>query len=194
MPRISCVRSLSSLVSNPSSRSAVARIVRALPLMSLLMAGRLLAQESAPAREVGLGARVRILAPDLRAERYIGRIDSLDAQSLTIDTAGARTRLGFDTGPVLVDEYRHVTIRRSMIREIQMSGGRTTRGATIRGAALGAIGGGLLWGFGNMPEVNPQGSDFIRNFPVGAVIGGALGGVVGYLLGGERWYPALLPR
>jgi hypothetical protein len=45
-----------------------------------------------------------------------------------------------------------------------------------------------------MPEINPQTSDFVKNFPVGAAIGGVVGALVGYALGGERWYPAFLPK
>ena len=186
---------LSTRTSSVVRRGSIPSRARSLAVMvfvSLASVSRASAQEST--REVGIGTRVRILAPDLRAERYVGRIDSLDVQSLTIDTAGARTRLGLDTGPVMVDQYRRVTIRRTAIKEIQISGGRTTRGATMKGLVLGAVGGGVLWGFGNMPEINPQTSDFVKNFPPGAVIGGVVGALVGFALGGERWYPAFLPK
>jgi hypothetical protein len=147
-----------------------------------------------PQREVGVGIRVRVHAPDIRADHYVGRIDSLDATVLVLDTAGVRTRLGFDTGPVLVAEFRRVTIRRAAIAGIEVSGGRTVVAATLRGAFVGSLVGGVLWGLGNMPEVNPTGMDFVRGAPPGLLVGALLGGVVGWGLGGERWLPAILPR
>lgn len=144
--------------------------------------------------EVIVGVRVRIHAPDIRTDRYVGRVDSLDAAIVVLDTAGARTRLGFDMGPVLVDSYRRVTIRRTAIQAIEVSGGRTVNVATLRGAFLGTVGGGLLWGLGNMPEVNPTWKDFVKGAPPGMLVGAIVGAVVGWGLGGERWLPARLPR
>ncbi|MEP7347457.1 MAG: hypothetical protein ABI877_19460 [Gemmatimonadaceae bacterium] len=150
--------------------------------------------QQVPVSEVFVGSRVRVFAPSLRSERYVGRVDSLDAVNMVMDTTGARRRLGFDTGPVLVEEYRRVRLQLSSIDRIEASGGRTTKRSTIKGLLIGAIGGGLLWGLGNLPEVNPSASDFMKEMPVGLVAGGVLGGVVGYALGGERWLPARIPR
>jgi hypothetical protein len=145
-------------------------------------------------REANLGSRVRILAPSMRTERYVGRIDSLDANAIVLDTALARRRLGFDTGPVLVDEYRRIRIQMAAIEGVEVSGGQTRRGRTIKGAIFGSIGGALLIGFGQLPEVNPKAKDFLKGAPVGAVVGAVVGGIVGYALGTERWLPAVLPR
>lgn len=150
--------------------------------------------QQAPPREIFVGSRVRVFAPSLRSDRYVGRVDSLDAVSMTMDTTGARRRLGMDTGPVLVEEYRRVRLQLSAIERIEASGGRTTRKSTIRGLVFGAIGGGLLWGLGNLPEVNPSAADFAKEAPVGLVVGGVLGAFVGYALGSEKWLPAILPR
>jgi hypothetical protein len=152
------------------------------------------AQERPISSEIFVGTRVRVFAPDLRSDRYIGRIDSLDATTMVLDTAGARIRLGLDMGPVLVDQYRKVAIRLNAIERIEVSGGRTARGATLRGAFVGALVGGLIWGLGNLPEINPSASDFVAAFPAGAAIGGVIGGAVGFGLGGEKWLPARLPR
>jgi hypothetical protein len=162
--------------------------------MCVLAATSAGAQSQAAARVVNIGTRVRVFAPDLRPDRYVGRIDSLDAQTIVLDTAGAQIRLGIDMGPVLVDQYRKVTIRLSAIREIEVSGGRTTRGATVKGLIIGALAGGVLWGLGNLPEVNPGAGDFVAGFPPGAIVGAALGGTIGFALGGERWLPARVPR
>lgn len=148
----------------------------------------------AAARPVGVGSRVRIFAPSLRRERYVGRVDSLDASEVTLDTAGVRRRLGFETGPVLVESYRRVTIRTSAIEQIEVSAGRTTRGATIKGMLIGGLSGAILIGFGQLPEVNPSAKDFLKGAPVGLVLGAIVGGIVGYALGGERWAPGELPR
>lgn len=162
-------------------------ILSLLPVVSQAQAA-----ESRP--EVSVGTRVRVFAPDLRSDRYVGRVDSLIGGVMVLDTAGQRTRLGFDTGPVLVDQFRRVSIRLSAIQAVEVSGGRTTAGATVRGALIGALAGGVVWGFGNLPEINPSASDFIRGAPAGMVVGGVVGGVIGWLLGGEAWRPAPVPR
>ncbi|MEO7964325.1 MAG: hypothetical protein ABIT38_10525, partial [Gemmatimonadaceae bacterium] len=66
--------------------------------------------------------------------------------------------------------------------------------ATIKGMIVGAIGGALLLGFGNLPEVNPKAKDFFKGAPLGLVLGAIGGGVVGYALGGERWVPGEIPK
>lgn len=154
------------------------------------------AQQAIPvaAQPVGIGTRVRIFAPTLRRDRYVGRVDSLDANEVTLDTAGVRRRLGFETGPVLVESYRRVSIRTSAIEKIEVSAGRTTRGATIKGIIIGGLSGALLIGFGQLPEVNPKAKDFLKGAPVGLALGALVGGIVGYTLGGERWVPGELPR
>ena len=145
------------------------------------------------AAQVGIGSRVRVVAPSVRRERFIGRITALPSDSMTLDTTGARRRLGFDTGPVLVEEFRYATIPLAAIEQIEVSGGRTHRGATIRGAVIGALAGGLLLGAAGLPELNPGFGDFLEGFGKGAVVGIVVGGGIGYLLGGERWDPALRP-
>jgi hypothetical protein len=164
-------------------------------LMQGAMAVHVEAQErnAAGVPAVSEGMRVRVRATTLRSELYVGRIDSLDTSIMILDTLGVRRRLGFDTGPVLVDEFRRVTIQLSAIEQIHAYGGKTVRAATVRGLVLGALVGGVLFGLGDLPEVNPKASDFFKGAPKGAVIGGVVGGVVGYALGGERWLPARLP-
>lgn len=141
-----------------------------------------------------VGSRVRIFAPTLRRDRFVGRIDSLSADEMVLDTAGVRRRLGFETGPVLVEQYRRVRIRTDAIETVELSGGRTTRGATIKGIIIGGLAGAALIGFGQLPEINPGFSDFMKGAPIGLAAGALVGGVVGYALGGERWVPATMPR
>jgi len=113
---------------------------------------------------------------------------------MVLDTAAARTRLGFDTGPILVDQYRLVTIPLTAVETIEVTGGRDARRSTLKYALFGAVIGALATGLGSLPEVNPRFGDFLDGMPIGAVIGGVAGGIVGFALGGERWIPARIPR
>jgi hypothetical protein len=145
------------------------------------------AQGIGPSQLPRVGDRVRIIAPSLREDRFVGRVEGLPRDSILIDTAGVRRRLGFETGPVLVEEFRRVTIPTSAIQAIDISAGRTHRRSTIKGALIGALAGGGLFGATNLPEINPTFSDFIDGAAVGFAVGAVAGGVVGYLLGGEKW-------
>ena len=169
--------------------------ILALPLLAAApVVLRSQAAGQAGVRPVSVGSRVRVYAPSLRRDRYVGRVDSLDANEMVLDTAGVRRRLGFELGPVLVESYRRVAIRTSAIESIELSGGRTTRSATLKGMVIGALGGALLLGFGNLPEVNPTAKDFFKGAPLGLALGAGVGAIVGFALGGEKWVPAELPR
>ena len=145
------------------------------------------AQVRGPSQLPRVGDRVRVIAPTIRDDRYVGTVESLPRDSITLDTAGVRRRLGFDTGPVLVEEFRRVTLPTSAIQSIDISTGRTHKRSTIKGVILGALGGAALFGLTNLPEVNPGFEDFVDGAVVGVVIGTVAGGIVGYLLGGEKW-------
>jgi len=145
------------------------------------------AQGRGPLQLPRIGDRVRISAPSLRDDRFVGRVQALPRDSILLDTAGVRRRLGFETGPVLVEEYRRVTIPTNAIQAIDVSAGRTHRRSTIKGIVIGALGGGALFGATNLPEINPTFSDFVDGAAIGVVVGAAAGGVIGYLLGGEKW-------
>jgi hypothetical protein len=145
------------------------------------------------ARGPEVGSRVRVFAPELRLDKYVGRIQTIDGSVMVLDTGEVRTVLGMESGPVLVDQYRLVTIRLSTIEALEVSGGRTVRGTMWKGAIFGALVGGVLFGLGAMPEVNPTASDFIGGVPLGLLVGGLGGAVVGWGIGGERWLPSSLP-
>jgi hypothetical protein len=145
------------------------------------------AQIRTPPQLPRVGERVRIQAPSIRDDRYVGRVEALPPDSIRLDTAGVRRRLGFDTGPVLVEEFRRVTIPTNAIQSIDISAGRTHRSTAIKGMMFGALGGAVLFGATNLPETNPKFSDFMKGATVGAVVGAVAGGIVGYLLGGEKW-------
>lgn len=168
--------------------SVIRSITLAAATATLAVAGRsAAAQGRGPLQLPRIGDRVRISAPSLRDDRYVGRVEALPRDSILLDTAGVRRRLGFDTGPVLVEEFRHVTIPTTAIQAIDVSAGRTHRRSTIKGAIIGSLGGAALFGATNLPEINPSFSDFLDGAGVGVVVGAVAGGVVGYLLGGENW-------
>jgi hypothetical protein len=138
-----------------------------------------------------VGTRVRVWAAGMRPDAYVGQIVGFPADSVTIDTTGVRRRLGFETGPVLVEEYREVSIPLVLVDRVETSGGKTYRRSMIKGSIIGAVVGALLWGASALPEVNPGFGDFVSGMPVGALVGGAIGAGAGYLFAGERWeaYP-----
>ena len=171
--------------------SSLSALVLAASITCITSAG---AQNPDSTRGPEVGARVRVFAPELRTDRYVGRIKSIDASVMVLDTGEVRTVLGMESGPVLVDQFRRVTIRLSTIEAIEVSGGRTARSAVVRGAVLGALAGGLLFGLGAMPEINPDANDFIRGVPIGLAVGAIGGAVIGFGIGGERWVPARVPR
>lgn len=152
------------------------------------------AQSTDTTRGPEVGSRVRVFAPDLRTDRYVGRIKSIDASVMVLDTGEVRTVLGMESGPILVDQFRRVTIRLATIEEIEVSGGRTARSAVMRGAVFGALAGGILFGLGSMPEINPDANDFMRGVPLGLAVGALGGAVIGFGIGGERWVPTRVPR
>lgn len=161
--------------------------------MMLAVAGLAVAPAEVGAQFIGgtpvpkIGQRVRIVAPTLRRDRYIGRVDGLPQDSIVLDTAGVRRRLGFEMGPVLVDEFRRVTIPTSAIQAIDISTGRTHARSTVKGMLIGALAGGAALGAANLPEINPSFRDFLDGAAIGAAVGAVAGGVIGYLLGGEKW-------
>ena len=172
------------------------RSVRAFVVLcaALAVAPSLGAQSADTTRGPEIGTRVRVFAPELRSDPYIGRIKSIDNAAIVLDTGETRTVLGMESGPVLVDEFRRVTIRLSTIEELEVSGGVTRGGSVMRGMLFGALIGGVLFGLGNMPEVNPDANDFMKGVPVGLIVGGVTGAVVGWSVGGERWLPSAIPR
>ncbi len=168
--------------------------VAVLTIIGLLFRVPAVQSQSEPTVPATIGTRVRIFAPDLRTDRYVGRIQKLDDAVVVLDTGEVRSMLGLGGGPVLVDEYRRVTIRLATIESVEVSRGRTAGGSTIKGVLLGALVGGVLIAAGSLPEVNPNANDFLRAVPRGALIGAVVGGGIGWGMGSERWIPARIPR
>lgn len=172
-------------------RSRVAGLAIA---VTIVFASKVDAQSADSGRGPEVGTRVRVFAPELRTDRYVGRIKSIDGSVMVLDTGEVRTVLGMESGPVLVDQFRRVTIRLTTIEALEVSGGRTVRGTMMRGAVFGALAGAVLFGLGSMPEVNPDANDFMRGVPTGLAVGAIGGAIIGWGVGGERWLPARVPR
>ena len=73
--------------------SSIATLVIAAAITSITRAG---AQTPDSVRGPEVGTRVRVLAPDLRTDRYIGRIKTLDGSVMVLDTGEVRTVLGME--------------------------------------------------------------------------------------------------
>ena len=76
---------------------------RSVFLLAVFAAAKAGAQQVAPVASVSVGTRVRVVASTIRRDRFVGRVDSLEAGEMVLDTAGVRRRLGFEMGPVLVE-------------------------------------------------------------------------------------------
>lgn len=165
---------------------------RVLPVLFLVVAAaEVAAQQAPPPTLPPVGSRVRITALGVRGERFTGRITEFPPDSVQLDTTRARNRLGFETGPVLVEQYRSVTLPVALIDRVEISTGRTRRRSVIKGALIGAAVGAVVFGVTTLPELNPGFGDFLEKAPIGLAVGGVLGGGAGYLFAGERWerYP-----
>jgi hypothetical protein len=139
-------------------------------LLALLVASPLLAQE--PVLEEGL--RVRVTAPALSEGPLVGTY------------GGIR-----DDGSLLLGENRWA-IPSSALEKVEVYAGT---GANFwKGAAIGAISGGLLGAFIGLTWPGP--SDFghvAAGFLVGVPVGGLVGGGVGAVVHTEKWEPVELP-
>ena len=145
---------------------------------------RCAARRSCRAWETGFASSRRPFATTAMS----ARVESLPRDSIMLDTAGVRRRLGFDTGPVLVEEFRRVTLPTSAIQadrhqhwqdapQFDHQGHRDRRRSEAR--------------LSSAPRTCPRS---IRRFPTfstapwsALLVGAVAGGVVGYLLGGEKW-------
>ena len=84
------------------------------------------AQGIGPSQLPRVGDRVRIIAPSLREDRFVGRVEGLPRDSILIDTAGVRRRLGSSSAITTV--YMLVTTWR---------GGWLGCSSGVRGAPIG---------------------------------------------------------
>ncbi len=156
-------------------RTSTGILALALPLLALGPA-RASAQREA---SIALGARVRVMMTGRQAE--VGRLTSLEADRLDIVT----------------DDGAERVLARAQITAIDVSMGR--RRHLLAGLGYGVLVGGVGGGIYGAATFDPTPCAFIclapdtraGNAALGAVVFGALGGVVGLAIGGlhttEHW-------
>ena len=139
-------------------------------------------------RGLRTNTRVRLFAPRVRRDAFVGRIDDFSADSVRLDTSAVQRRVSFDAGTVLVDELRCVTLANSQVTQVDVSQGRAHMKTTLVGVVSGGIGIGLFSGLMvRNDHTSAPNSTFGDGFKSGVPIGALVGGVVGYLLGREKW-------
>jgi hypothetical protein len=151
------------------------------------------AQEGNTEAPYEIGQRIRVTAPAHGREPIVGVVDSLRESAIVLDTAYREKRWFFDTGPILIDKYRYISIPFDDIRTLEISRGRSRAKGAFRGAVIGGIVGALTYGFGATPQLNPGWSDFRKGVGPGLAIGAPVGAVLGYLWGREKWRPVSGP-
>ena len=134
------------------------------------------------------GAILRITARTLGSEPVVGIVDSLRGDVVVLDTVGPRSAGGlFSGGVVPVDEYRYIAIRAGDMRQVEVREGTSRSSGAYRYGLWGALIGGVVFGVGNSPQMNPSGQDFVNGFIPGAITGAVIGTVYGMYNGRERW-------
>lgn len=144
---------------------------------------------AAPLAAFVKGARIRLASPWNASRRIVGTVADARADSVVVDTADvfAQQRL-FNPAPVVVDRYRRVTLPTKGVESVEVSLGRSRLVGMLRGATLGAVGGGAWAGLASMNgQPHPSFSRFATGFASGAVLGAGIGVPLGYIYRVERW-------
>lgn len=128
-------------------------------------------------REVAVGSRVRVSAPEAGTQPLIGNVVGLEPHAVLVQGEGSGTPTRVLLGPTAT---------------IEVSGGRRSkagRGAMI-GAAVGVMPGLLMTvgDYNNDSEYSPGAVS-----AVGAATGAAVGAAIGWALKSERWLPGQVP-
>ena len=122
---------------------------------------------------INVGDRIRVMAPSVALEHFVGTVLKLDADSLWIDS----------------EERGLLTIPLRALVALEVSRGKKKNALTGLGIGVlgGATAGWLILSSGHN-DIDPR--------PFGAIIGGAAGGLVGLIIGAntqpDRWEPVPL--
>jgi hypothetical protein len=123
------------------------------------------------------GSRVRITAPQLDVQPFVGTLVGLGSDGLLV-------KRGRSHVPTLIP--------RSFVVRLEVSGGRKSQAGrgTLIGAGVGAMPG-LLLTFGDYNSDTEPSPGVVA--AVGAASGAAVGAAIGWALKSEDWQPAELP-
>ncbi|HEY0972289.1 MAG TPA: hypothetical protein VGE02_15070 [Gemmatimonadales bacterium] len=133
------------------------------------------------------GTRVRFTLEGYREYRVAGQIDSVLADAFVVDTADRRGFLFIAPGPELLPRYRQMRVRFDEIDVAEVSRGRNRWQGALRWGLVGAAAGGLITGLSGGQQYNPNGRDMLSAASSGIIVGGIVGGTMGYFRGREKW-------
>jgi hypothetical protein len=149
-------------------------LCRALALLTLacLFASGTAAGEDAPMQQsLTPGMRVRILAPDISPSKFVGTINRVDDQSVTIDVQG---------------RSEPISVLREKITRLDVSAGRRSRWVDAAiGAGIGAAGSALACSASETKHSIVNNTDVTAGCALaGALLGAAIGAAIPP---GEHW-------
>ncbi len=151
-----------------------------------LLPGNLLAQQDS--QQILPGVRVRLWAPELRIQKLVGKIVSVDADTLRLN---------------IMDQTAPLAIPISSVTKFEVSRGKSSGARVLSGvggAGLGFLGGAIVGGgIGGIWSENKYPNSHEGNglgIFMGGIIGGGLGTLIGAVIGvqhpPERWQQAPL--
>ncbi len=163
-----------------SRLTRAAAFAGALVLLSMLLGSAALAQRDS---SIAPGARVKLALahPQKRSLVYTGTVVAVTDSSVVLRPDRARWE---------------TEIPRDSIARVQLSRGKQRGHTALRGVLIGAAAGAALGAVAG--EDCSHSTEFIcfdrsETIPAGALAFGGLGGLVGFLIGGERWSAPLAP-
>jgi hypothetical protein len=182
-------------------RTSTALLALALTVPAAASAQQASAQASAPLAALrdsilAPGMRVRMLVDGKPGLRIVGTIAERKQDTVVVDTVdvAAQQRLFFPA-PLVVDEFRVVSLSVDEVKHVEVSMGRSRLLGVLTHGAVGALVSGTIVGLSAVNgRPNPTMRQFWHGFGPGAVVGAAIGIPFGYARGSEIWRPVFLPR
>ena len=141
------------------------------------------------------GTRVRVRAVEGK-HRIVGTVIRASRDSVVVDTADTfRESRFFNPTPILVDNFRRVTLPVANVDSVEVSLGRSRALGVVKGSLAGAVLGGLYVGMSGLSGYGaPSFRRFSRGFTQGAAAGAVVGIPIGWVFRGERWMRVSVPR
>ena len=142
------------------------------------------------------GTRVRMVVAGKPGQRIVGTIAERKQDTVVVDTVDvAAQQRTFFPAPLVVDEFRVVSLRVDEVKHVEVSMGRSRLLGVLTHGAVGALVSGTIVGLSAINgRPNPTMGQFWHGFGSGALVGVAIGAPFGYARGSEIWRPVFLPR